>query len=142
MKNFSVPPALSPAEKKNVDTHYELLFENGKVWYTSKEAAQLLGMSVQFVRDAFQSQELMGHEISSVREGRRTKLIHRDCLQMYLMQTANYTPKDFIDKIKRLLVRRPLTEQQEIKLWLDRTSAMGQARRASANSSKLSARRN
>lgn len=113
--------------KENVAGHYELLFENGKVWYSSKEAAQILGMSVQFVRDAFESQELMGQEVASrgVDGIRRTKLIHRDCLLVYLMQTANYTPRDFLDKMKRLLIRRPVNEQQELRVWLEKNSAMG-----------------
>lgn len=119
--------ALSPEEKQRAAIHYELLFENGKVWYSCKEAALLLGMSAQFVRDAFQSQELMGQEITSRgRDGiRRYRLIHRDCLLMYLIQTANYTSKDFLDKLKRLLLRRPASEQREVRAWLDKMSVMG-----------------
>lgn len=114
-------------EKTRAAGHYEALFENEKVWYTSKEAAKLLGMSVQFVRDAFESQELMGQEISSRADsaGRRMKLIHRDCLLMYLMQTANYTPLDFVNKIKRLILRRPATEQTEIRSWLSKVHVIG-----------------
>lgn len=124
--------ALMSEEKQRAALHYELLFENGKVWYTSKEAAKLLGMSVQFVRDAFQSQELMGQEITSRSgpAGRRMKLIHRDCLLLYLMQTANYSPNDFLDKFKRLLLRRPPAEQQEMRAWLESLFRIGKRRSA------------
>lgn len=116
-----------PETKEQAAGHYELLFETNKVWYTSKEAARVLGMSVQFVRDAFQSQELMGQEITSrgCDGTRRYKLIHRDCLLLYLIQTANYTPRDFMDKMKRLILRRPAAELREMRAWLDKVNLIG-----------------
>ena len=120
----ALPAVKSPAPS---GAHYETLFENGKGWYSTKEASALLGMSVQFVRDAFDSQELMGQEITSrgVSSGRRIKLIHRDCLLVYLMQTANYSAADFILRMKKLLLRRPASELEEIRVWLDKTRVMG-----------------
>lgn len=97
------------------------LFQNAKVWYTTKEAAAIIGTSIQFVRDAFDNQELMGQEIASRRhpQVRRMKLIHRDCLMVFLLETANYTPVDFLERLKRLLLNCSREEQKNVLAWLE-----------------------
>jgi hypothetical protein len=111
----------SPEEKTQGAAHFEALFDRDKIWYTSKEAAALLGMSVQFVREAFDNQALMGQEISSRRgpDVRRVKMIHRDCLLIYLMETANYRPQDFLQRLQRLMAGRPREELNALRAWLE-----------------------
>jgi len=106
---------------KTVGSYYTSLFEGGKVWYTSKEAAAILGVSVQFVRDAFESQAIMGHEVSAQNKPavRRIKMIHRDCLLIYLMETANFSAQDFLVRLQGLLKGRSPEELEKIKAWID-----------------------
>jgi len=114
-------------EKTRAAAHYETLFESGKIWYSTKEAAAVLGMSAQFVRDAFDSQEIMGQTVYSSREqgARRIKMIHRDCLNIFLMETANYRPVDFMERMKRLIVRRSPAEIEEMRVWMNRNATVG-----------------
>jgi hypothetical protein len=105
--------------------HYERLFESGKMWYSSKEAAGILGVSAQFVREAFDSQTLMGQEVASRKNARPIKLIHRDCLIVYLMETSNYKSQDFLERMKRLLLKRPLVEVEQMRVWLEKINVMG-----------------
>jgi hypothetical protein len=109
-----------PARNVRGWTHYETLFEADKVWYTTGEAAKILGMTPQFVRNAFESQALMGQELSaSAGASRKMKLIHRDCLLVYLLETANYTPADYLLRLKGLLHKRPKAELEELRVWLE-----------------------
>ncbi len=114
-------------EKAREAAHYDSLFESGKVWYTTKEAAAVLGVSRQFVRDSFQSQNILGQEITSDRatSSRKMKLIHRDCLVIFLMETANYEAAEFVSRMQKLILRRPQKEIFALRDWMNQLERLG-----------------
>ncbi|HCJ12393.1 MAG: hypothetical protein A2Y14_03505 [Verrucomicrobia bacterium GWF2_51_19] len=93
--------------------HFEKWVPNNKVWFSTKEVAAVLGRSTQYIRDAFENQQIMGHAISSSpRELRqRTQYqIPRDNLVLFLMQSANYTLADFLSNIESICKQRSIGE--------------------------------
>ena len=97
------------------------LLPEGKTWFTSKEAATVIGRSAQYVRDCFDNQKIMGHALNSRStpggENRKSYQIPRAALQLYLMETANYRGSDFADRVYSLasalqpVERRKLAER-------------------------------
>jgi len=83
------------------------LLPEGKEWYTSKEAAQVIGRSAQYVRDCFDNQKIMGHALNARgtagSEKRRSYQIPRAALMLYLMETANYRDGDYAERLGTLL---------------------------------------
>jgi hypothetical protein len=81
----------------------------GKEWYSPREAAEVLGRTDQYVRDCFLNQKILGHTANARsprgRERRRHYQIHRDSLLLYLCETANYTPDDYLDRLAELIER-------------------------------------
>lgn len=94
------------------------LLPNGKEWYTSKEAAQVIGRSAQYVRDCFDNQKLMGHALNARglagEEKRKSYQIPRAALMLYLMETANYHGGDYAMRIMELLENLAPDERRSI----------------------------
>jgi hypothetical protein len=94
------------------------LLPAGKEWYTSKEAARVIGRSAQYVRDCFDNQKIMGHALNARAvagdEKRRSYQIPREALLLYLMETANYRNGDFAERVETLLESLSMDEKQEI----------------------------
>lgn len=94
------------------------LLPGGKEWYTSKEAAVVIGRSAQYVRDCFDNQKLMGHALNARGpagdEKRKSYQIPRAALMLYLMETANYHAGDFADRILELLNHLQPDERRKI----------------------------
>lgn len=101
--------------------HFSHLLPAGKLWYTPKEMAQVIGRTDQYVRDCFDNGRILGHTLSGRKKGsekRRSFQIHRDCVLLFLMETANYTPQDYLEHLLSLLRNRPRHEQQLIRQQL------------------------
>jgi len=83
----------------------------GKTWFSTREVAEMLGRTPQWVRDCFDNQKLLGHITNGKahpgREQRRPYRIHRDSLLLFLAQTANYTPREFTERIAHILTQLP-----------------------------------
>lgn len=94
-----------------------------KVWFSPKEVATILGKTDQYVRDAFDNQKILGHTFNGRspigRERRRYYMIHRDGILLYLLETANYAPEDFTDRLKDLIRSKPEPTLRRIKLLVD-----------------------
>jgi hypothetical protein len=62
------------------------------------------------VRDAFDNQKILGHQCNARarrgREKRRAYQIHREAVILFLLETANYRPRDFIERVQELLRNR------------------------------------
>ena len=98
------------------------LLPEGKAWYTTKEAAAVIGRSDQYVRDCFDSQTLLGHTLnarSRCGEGRRSYQIPRECLMLYLIETANYRAGDFAERLAELVDALSGEERQQLRRRLD-----------------------
>ncbi len=105
-------------KKDNNLEHYAFLLPKGKEWFTPKEVGAIIGRTDQYVRDAFDNQKILGHLLSgrSLKgsEKRKSYQVHRDALLLYIAQTANYDPPDFIGYIKALLKNRSENQLQEV----------------------------
>ena len=101
--------ALSPVSR---------LLPQGKEWYTSKEAALVIGRSAQYVRDCFDNQKLMGHAMNARGpvggEQRKSYQIPRAALLLYLMETANYQDGDYEQRVYELLDQLAPVERRRI----------------------------
>ncbi len=90
--------------------HFEFMLPPGQQWFSPKEVASLIGRTDQFVRDAFDNQKILGHQNNArARKGherRRTYQIHREAVILFLLETANYRPKDFLERIEEILRNR------------------------------------
>ena len=82
------------------------MLPEGKKWFSSKEAASVIGRSPQYVRDCFDNQKIMGHALNARGrtgdEKRKSYQIPRAALLLYLMETANYQGGDFAERILNL----------------------------------------
>jgi prophage antirepressor-like protein len=117
------------ASSKDYD-HFEFLLPPGKQWFSAKEVASVIGRTGQYVRDAFDNQKILGHQANASarrgREQRRTYQVHREAILLFLLQTANYRPDDFLRYLQELLANRSL--QQLSKLHRHLTSRLNAAR--------------
>lgn len=104
---------------------FGFLLTEGKEWYSPKEVGALVGRSDQYIRNLFENQKILGH-LSNGRadkgcEKRRTYQIHRDCVILYLLETANYEPVDFMDRLVELLGHRSEEQLEHILELLEET---------------------
>ena len=79
----------------------------------------MLGCSDQYVRNCLQDQRIMGHRIRARTRGpqasqRQAYRIHRDAILIYLMETATYEPRDFIDRLAEILEHRSAAERRQL----------------------------
>ncbi len=104
-------------------THFNHLLPPQQEWFSPKEVASIIGTSDQFVRDCFLNQGILGHRTHSDKGPGRAKrqryLIHRDGIILYLLQTANFSPEDFLRYVGELLRRRPREERQRLRSLLE-----------------------
>lgn len=100
--------------------HFDTLLPKGKMMYSPKEVAELIGMSPQFVRDLIDSNQLLAHKYNSKHEfsrninTRRHVMIPRDKILLFLLSTANYEPEEFMTQLKELLNTRPMVEIKRV----------------------------
>lgn len=103
--------------------HYEHLFTTKQEWFSPKEVGYMIGRSDQYVRDAFDNQKIKGHMFSGKskngKEARKSYQIHKDAVLLYLVETANYDPPDFIKCIKNLLKNRSKQQLCDVKECID-----------------------
>lgn len=103
--------------------HYAFLIPEDKEWFTAKEVAALIGRTSQYVRDAFENQKILGHILNGKarrgNERRRSYQIHRDAVLLFLLETANYDPEDFIVHVKHLLKNRTQEQLVDIQAYLN-----------------------
>ncbi len=114
------PPSTTLVETPCLRHPATILLDPKREWYSCNEAADILGVSGQFVRNCFEDQSILGHEVGARRnKHKRYKLIHRDCLLMYLLETANYSSAEFSLRLKELLKRRSPQDLRVIKGWIE-----------------------
>lgn len=86
-----------------------------QMWFSAKEVAAILGRTDQFVRDLLENRRLFGHALCGRGESsRRSYQIHRTAIELYLLETANYSPDDYGKKLIRLIKSLPRQEQEKI----------------------------
>lgn len=94
-----------------MESHF---FENivpQQEWFSAKEVGKIIGKTDQFVRDSFVNQKILGHCSNGrslpSKEKHRSYRISREAILIYLLETANYTPSDFIEKIFNIIKDKP-----------------------------------
>jgi hypothetical protein len=112
-----MPPAPEDAAQ-----HFEFLLPPGQQWFSPKEVASLIGRTDQFVRDAFDNQKILGHQNNARarkgRERRRTYQIHREGVLLFLLETANYRPRDFVERLQEILRNRSPQQLTQVQRYL------------------------
>ncbi len=107
--------------------HFEFMLPPGQQWFSPKEVASVIGRTDQFVRDAFDNQKILGHQNNARarkgRERRRTYQIHREAVILFLLETANYRPKDFLARIEEILRNRSPQQLTQLQRYV--TSRLG-----------------
>ena len=111
-------------EKKIADgEQFSFLLTEGKDWYSPKEVGIMVGRSDQYIRDLFENQKILGHQINGKackgRAQRHAYQIHRDGVILYLMETANYEPDDYIERLVEVFQRRSMKQLSRIRELLD-----------------------
>jgi hypothetical protein len=102
--------------------HFAFLVPPNKQWFSPKEVASMIGRTDQFVRDAFDNQKILGHQNNGRarkgRERRRTYQIHREAVLLFFLETANYRPKDFVDRVQEILRNRSPQQLSQLHRYL------------------------
>ena len=102
--------------------HFTFLLPPNKQWFSPKEVASMIGRTDQFVRDAFDNQNIFGHQNNARarkgRERRRTYQIHREGVLLFLLETANYRPKDFVERLQEILHNRTPQQLNQVHRYL------------------------
>jgi hypothetical protein len=106
----------------NDNNHFGFMVPH-QSWFSPKEMASIIGKTDQYVRDAFDNQKILGH-IANGRtpkgmEKRKSYRIHRDGILLYLLETANYSPTDFLSRVTDLLFNRPRSQLEEVRDYVD-----------------------
>jgi hypothetical protein len=111
-----------PLAPEDTAQHFEFLLPPGQQWFSPKEVASLIGRTDQFVRDAFDNQKILGHQNNAKarkgRERRRTYQIHREGVLLFLLETANYRPKDFLERVQEILRNRSPQQLNQLQRYL------------------------
>ena len=107
----------------NDKEHFAFIVPRDKEWYSPKEVAALVGRSDQYIRNCFENQKILGHTCNGRagkgREKRRSYQIHRDCILLYLLETANYEPPDFMERLAEILRHRTPAQLREIRKTIE-----------------------
>jgi len=106
----------------NTRQHFAYLLPKDKQWFSPKEVAEIIGRSPQYVRNAFEDQQLLGHSLS-VQTKEETALrkryqITREALLLFLLETANYEPKSFVTRLEGILNRLERKDLSTVKGWI------------------------
>ena len=90
--------------------HFSSLFPEGQEWFSPKEAGYIIGRSDQFVRNSFYSGKIFGHLSNGLAkrgEEKKTYMrVHRDAIVLFLLESANYTPESFMQKLESVILNR------------------------------------
>lgn len=90
---------------------FDSLLPQEKEWYSTREAALVVGRTDEFIRGCCEHQEILHH-----RHGRKRKTyaIPRDGLLLYLLETASYDSPEYADRLFEIIQRRPADERERI----------------------------
>ena len=104
--------------------HFSIILPPEKEWFSPKEVASLIGRTDQYIRNCFDNQRILGHTVhgrsAPGKEQRRSYQIHRDCVMLYLMETANYEPEDYLQRVCQVVSRLSYKHLQEVRLQLEK----------------------
>jgi hypothetical protein len=92
-----------------------------KQWFTAKELAALLDRTDQFVRDLFESRRILGHTLCARgTTERRVYQAHRRAVELYLLETANFHPDEYVHCLAALVRKLPKKQRDLLRDLLQR----------------------
>lgn len=104
--------------------HYLSLLPKNREWFSPKEISAIINRTDQFVRDAFDNQKILGHTFcgrsSGKSKSRKSYQIHIDAVILFLMESANYTPGDFMKHIQDILKKRTKQQLMDLRDFLNK----------------------
>ncbi|MDR2420113.1 MAG: hypothetical protein LBD40_02235 [Puniceicoccales bacterium] len=108
-------------------SYFDFLIPEGQEWFSPKEVAMIIGRTDQYVRDAFDNQKILGHTVNGRapkgEEKRKSYRIHRESVLLYLLETANFEPMDFLQRVAHLLRKRDAEQLQILRDYIDKILA-------------------
>jgi hypothetical protein len=103
--------------------HFSFLLPGPQQWFSPKEVAAIIGKTDQYVRNAFDNQKILGHLLNGNaprgEERRRTYMISRENILLFLFETANFSPEDFLDRLCDVLNNRSVSQLLKIQEIID-----------------------
>lgn len=107
--------------------HFAHLLPATQQWFSPKEMAAIVGRSDQYIRDCFDHQRVCGHLLRGRVSERGTRKrhsyqVHREGVLLYLMQTANFEPEDFMNCLREVIAMRAAWQRLELAQWLKHLS--------------------
>ncbi|MDR2778717.1 MAG: hypothetical protein LBB16_00295 [Puniceicoccales bacterium] len=103
--------------------HFSFLLPASQQWFSPKEMAAIIGKTDQYVRNAFDNQKILGHLLNGSApkgtEKRRTYMISRESILLFLFETANFSPEDFTDRLGEILKNRSVSQLLKIQRQID-----------------------
>ncbi|MDR2576972.1 MAG: hypothetical protein LBC42_02905 [Puniceicoccales bacterium] len=110
----STPPSCDAKSLSPLGVFYGI--DSHGEWFTPKEVAAILGRTAQFVRDLLENRCILGHALSTRgSSGRKSHQIHRSALELYLLETANFTTDEYKQRLLRLIRRMSKTQQDQLR---------------------------
>lgn len=111
-------------QKQQALEHFGNLLPSSQQWFSPKEMASIIGKTDQYVRNAFDNQKILGHihnaSAPKGKEKKKTYLISRENVLLFLLETANFSPEDFIDRLTEILKNRSVPQLLKIQQAIDR----------------------
>jgi hypothetical protein len=103
--------------------HFSFLLPAVQRWFSPKEMAAIIGKTDQYVRNAFDNQKILGHLLNGSapkgEEKRRTYMIPRENILLFLFETANFSPEDFMERLGEILKNRSVSQLLKIQTQID-----------------------
>lgn len=111
-------------QKRQSLEHFGNLLPSSQQWFSPKEMASIIGKTDQYVRNAFDNQKILGHvhngSAPKGQEKKKTYLISRENVLLFLLETANFSPEDFMDRLTEILQNRSVPQLLKIQQVIDR----------------------
>lgn len=111
-------------QKQQALEHFGNLLPSSQQWFSPKEMASIIGKTDQYVRNAFDNQKILGHihnaSAPKGKEKKKTYLISRENVLLFLLETANFSPDDFIERLTEILKNRSVPQLLKIQQAIDR----------------------
>ncbi len=89
---------------------FDFMIPKDKNWFGPNQVSKILGSSDQYVRNCIYSGKIFAHvairEGANGTENKSYIRIHRQAIEMYLLETANYTNDLFLEKLTDILKTR------------------------------------
>ena len=108
-------------QKRQSLEHFGSMIPSSQQWFSPKEMASIIGKTDQYVRNAFDNQKILGHvhngSAPKGQEKKKTYLISRENVLLFLLETANFSPED---RLTEILQNRSVPQLLKIQQVIDR----------------------